>query len=147
LRISKRENIDLGKVVRFEAAEGAVLDSYLHLQDGRGVNAVLVEIAGGDRELAHQIAVHIAFAKPPYLTRDEVPADEVERERANLEGITKAEGKPDQAVPKIVEGRLNAWFKDQVLLEQPYVKDDKKTISELLGGATLVRFAQVFIGG
>ena len=147
LRISKRENIDLGKVVRFEAAEGAVLDSYLHLQDGRGVNAVLVEIAGGDRELAHQIAVHIAFAKPPYQTRDEVPADEVERERANLEGITKAEGKPDQAVPKIVEGRLNAWFKDQVLLEQPYVKDDKKTISELLGGATLVRFAQVFIGG
>ena len=147
LRISKRENIDLGKVVRFEAAEGAVLDSYLHLQDGRGVNAVLVEITGGDRELAHQIAVHIAFAKPPYLTRDEVPADEVERERANLEGITKAEGKPDQAVPKIVEGRLNAWFKDQVLLEQPYVKDDKKTISELLGGATLVRFAQVFIGG
>ena len=147
LRISKRENIDLGKVVRFEAAEGAVLDSYLHLQDGRGVNAVLVEIAGGDRELAHQIAVHIAFAKPPYLTRDEVPADEVERERANLEGLTKAEGKPDQAVPKIVEGRLNAWFKDQVLLEQPYVKDDKKTISELLGGATLVRFAQVFIGG
>jgi elongation factor Ts len=147
LRIAKKENIELGRVVRFEAAEGNVLDSYLHLQDGRGVNAVLVEIAGGDRELAHQIAVHIAFSKPPYLTRDEVPADEVERERANLEGITLAEGKPEQAVPKIVEGRLNAWFKDQVLLEQPYVKDDKQTISQLLGDATLVRFAQVYIGG
>ncbi len=147
LRIAKRENIELGAVVRFEAAEGSVLDSYLHLQEGRGVNAVLVELSGGDRELAHQVAVHIAFSKPPYLTRDEVPADDVERERANLEGITRAEGKPEQAVPKIVEGRLNAWFKDQVLLEQPYVKDDKQTISQLLGDATLVRFAQVYIGG
>lgn len=147
LRIAKRENIELGSVVRFEAGEGSVLDSYLHLQEGRGVNAVLVELSGGNRELAHQIAVHIAFAKPPYLSRDEVPADEVERERANLEGITRAEGKPDQAVPKIVEGRLNAWFKDQVLLEQPYVKDDKQTIAQLLGDATLVRFAQVYIGG
>jgi len=147
LRISKKENIEIGRVERFEAAEGNVLDSYLHVQEGRGVNAVLVELAGGNRELAHQIAVHIAFAKPPYLTRDEVPADAVERERANLEGITIAEGKPEQAIPKIVEGRLNAWFKDQVLLEQPYVKDDKQTISQLLGDATLVRFAQVYIGG
>jgi len=147
LRIAKRENIEIGAVVRFEAAEGSVLDSYLHLQEGRGVNAVLVEVAGGSRELAHQVAVHVAFAKPPYLNRDEVPADDVERERANLEGITRAEGKPEQAVPKIVEGRLNAWFKDQVLLEQPYVKDDKQTIAQLLGDATLVRFAQVYIGG
>lgn len=147
LRIAKRENIEIGAVVHFEAAEGSVLDSYLHLQEGRGVNAVLVELSGGNRELAHQIAVHVAFAKPPYLTRDEVPAEEVERERVNLEGITRAEGKPEQAVPKIVEGRLNAWFKDQVLLEQPYVKDDKQTIAQLLGDATLVRYAQVYIGG
>lgn len=147
LRIAKRENIEVGAVVRFEAAAGSVLDSYLHLQEGRGVNAVLVELAGGDRGLAHQVAVHIAFAKPPYLTRDEVPVADVERERTNLEGITRAEGKPEQAVPKIVEGRLNAWFKDQVLLEQPYVKDDKQTIAQLLGDATLVRFAQVYIGG
>lgn len=147
LKITKKENIEIGQVVRFEAAEGNVLDSYLHLQEGRGVNAVLVEVAGGDRELAHQIAVHVAFAKPPYLTRDEVSADDVERERANLEGITIAEGKPEQAIPKIVEGRLNAWFKDQVLLEQPYVKDDKQTIAQLLGDATLVRYAQVYIGG
>lgn len=146
LKITKKENIEIGQVVRFEAADGNVLDSYLHLQEGRGVNAVLVEVAGGDRELAHQIAVHVAFAKPPYLTRDEVPADDVERERANLEGITIAEGKPEQAIPKIVEGRLNAWFKDQVLVEQPYVKDDKQTIAQLLGDATLVRYAQVYIG-
>jgi elongation factor Ts len=146
LKIAKKENIEIGAVVRFEAADGNVLESYLHLQDGRGVNAVLIELDGGTKELAHDIAVHVAFAKPPYLTRDEVPADAVEKERQALLDITKAEGKPEQAWPKIVEGRLNAWYKDQVLLEQGYVKDDKKTITEILGDATLVRFAQVFIG-
>jgi elongation factor Ts len=146
LKIAKKENIELGTVVRFDAADGNILDSYLHIQDGRGVNAVLVELAGGTRELAHDIAVHIAFAKPPYLTRDEVPADAVEKERQALLDITKAEGKPEQAWPKIVDGRLNAWFKDQVLLEQGFVRDDKQTIAQYLGDATLVRFAQVFIG-
>jgi elongation factor Ts len=146
LKIAKKENIEVGRVVRFEAADGHILESYLHLQDGRGVNAVLIELDGGSKELAHDIAVHVAFTKPPYLTRDEVPADEVEKERQALLDITKAEGKPEQAWPKIVDGRLNAWYKDQVLLEQGYVKDDKKSITDLLGGATLVRFAQVFIG-
>ncbi|MEZ5141323.1 MAG: translation elongation factor Ts [Acidimicrobiales bacterium] len=146
LKVSKRENIELGTVVRLEAAAGNILDSYLHLQDGRGVNAVLVELSGGSRELAHDIAVHIAFTKPPYLTRDEVPADEVAKERENLLAITKAEGKPEQAWPKIVEGRLNGWYKERVLLEQGYVKDEKQTIEKLLGDARLVRFAQVYIG-
>jgi elongation factor Ts len=147
LKISKKENIEVGEVVRFEAADGDILDSYLHIQDGRGVNAVLVELRGGTKELAHDIAVHVAFAKPAHLTRDEVPADEVERERQALLDITKAEGKPEQAWPKIVEGRLNAWYKDRVLLEQGFVRDDKTTITQLLGDATLVRFAQVYIGG
>ena len=146
LKIAKKENIEVGTVVRFEAGDGNILESYLHLQDGWGVNAVLIELDGGSKELAHDIAVHVAFAKPPYLTRDEVPAEAVEKERAALLEITKAEGKPEQAWPKIVDGRLNAWYKDQVLLEQGFVRDDKKTITELLGGATLVRFAQVFIG-
>ena len=146
LKVSKRENIELGTVVRIEAADGNILDSYLHLQDGRGVNAVLVELAGGDRDLAHDIAVHIAFTKPPYLSRDEVPADEVDKERESLLAITKAEGKPEQAWPKIVEGRINGWYKERVLLEQGYVKDEKQTIEKLLGGATIVRFAQVYIG-
>jgi elongation factor Ts len=146
LKINKKENIEVGAVVRFEAADGNVVDSYLHLQDGRGVNAVLIELSGGTKELAHDLAVHIAFAKPTYLSRDEVPAEDAERERQALLDITKAEGKPEQAWPKIVDGRLKAWFKDQVLLEQGFVRDDKKTITELLGDATLVRFAQVFIG-
>ena len=81
LKITLKENIELGEVVRFEAAAGNILDSYLHLQGGRGVNGVLVELAGGTQELAHDIAVHIGFAKPAYLTRDEVPAD-VDRARA-----------------------------------------------------------------
>jgi elongation factor Ts len=146
LKIAKKENIEVGKVVRFDAADGNVLDSYLHIQDGRGVNGVLVELEGGSKELAHDIAVHIAFSKPPFLSRDEVPADEVEREREALLEITKAEGKPEQAWPKIVEGRLNGWFKDRVLLEQGFVRDEKQSITQLLGDAKLVRFAQVFIG-
>ena len=146
LKIAKKENIELGTVVRFDAAGDNILDSYLHLQDGRGVNAVLVELQGGTKEIAHDLAVHIAFSKPAYLNRDEVPAEDVERERQALLDITKAEGKPEAAWPKIVEGRINGWYKEQVLLEQQFVRDDKKSINDLLAGATLVRFAQVFIG-
>src|SRR5207237_2629002 len=90
----------------------------------------------------HDIAVHIAFARPTFLRREEVPAEEVEAERKTLETITRNEGKPEQAMPKIVEGRLNGWFKERVLLEQPYAKDDKQTISQLLGHAEIVRYAK-----
>ena len=141
-----KENIELGDVVQVVPAEGNVIDTYIHRQDGRGVLGVIVEVAGGSAELAHDVAVHIAFAKPGYLNRDEVPADEVAKERETLEGITRAEGKPEAALEKIVEGRLGGWFKDQVLLEQGYVKDEKQTIAQLLGGASIVRFALVAIG-
>jgi elongation factor Ts len=146
LRITLKEKIDVGDVVRFEAADGDVLDSYLHVQGGRGVNAVLVELTGGSAQLAHDIAVHIAFARPRYLSKDDVPADVVEHERKTFETISRNEGKPDKALPKIVEGRLGGFFKEVALLEQPYAKDDKQTISQLLGGARIVRYAQVEIG-
>jgi elongation factor Ts len=146
LKITLKEKIELGEVVRIEAAPGNVLDRYEHIQGGRGVNGVLVEVAGGSAELAHDIAVHIAFARPKYLRRDDVPADVVEHERATLETITRNEGKPEQAIPKIVEGRIGGFYKDIVLLEQPYAKDDKQTITQLLGGAQIVAFAQVEIG-
>ena len=146
LKVTLKENIELGEIVRFEAGDGNVLDTYVHRQDGRGVLGVIVELAGGSAELAHDIAVHIAFTKPKYLSNDEVPADDVDKERASLEAITRAEGKPEQAIAKIVEGRLGAWFKDLVLIDQPYVKDDKQTIAQLLGGASMVPFAQVSIG-
>lgn len=146
MKVVLKENIELGRIVRIEPAAGNVVDTYLHRQDGRGVLGVVVELAGGSVDLAHEIAVHIAFAKPKYLTREEVPADAVAAERETLEGITRAEGKPEAALEKIVEGRLGGWFKDQVLLEQGYVKDEKQTIAQLLGGASIVRFALVAIG-
>jgi elongation factor Ts len=146
LKVTLKENIDVGRVVRVDVADGQVVDTYLHRQEGRGVNAVVVVLDGGDQELAHEVAVSAAFSKPKYLTRDEVPQADADEERATLEGITRAEGKPEQAIEKIVGGRLNAWYKDQVLLEQPYAKDDKQSITQLLGDAKIAQFAQVYIG-
>ena len=146
LKVTLKENIAVGKRVRFEVQEGGVLDSYLHVQNGRGVNGVLVELAGGTAELAHDIAVHIAFAKPEHLRREDVPADAVAAEREVVERAARHEGKPEAQLDKIVEGRMNGWFKERVLLEQPFAKDDKRTISQLLGSAEIRRFAQVLIG-
>lgn len=148
LNVTLKENIQLGRVVRFDDGSEAnrVCDSYLHVQADRGVNAVLVEVEGGTHQLAHDIAVHIAFARPKYLTRDEVPADETEQQRATFEAISRNEGKPEAALPKIIEGRLQGFYKDVVLTEQPYAKDEKQTISQLLGSAKITRFAQVEVG-
>jgi elongation factor Ts len=146
LKITLKEKIELGEVVQIVAADGNVIGHYEHIQGGRGVNGVLVEMAGASDELAHDVAVHIAFARPRYLTRDEVPADEVEAERKTLEQITINEGKPEQAVPKIVEGRLNGFFKDVCLLEQPYAKDDKQSVKQVIGDAEIIRFSQIEIG-
>ncbi len=146
LTIKLKENIQVGEVVRIEAGDGHVLDSYLHMQGGRGVNGVLVELADGSTELAHDLAVHIAFARPKYLAPADVPADLVERERATLEALTRNEGKPEQAIPKIVEGRLQGFYKDVCLLEQPFAKDDKRQVKDLLGKASIVRWAQLEIG-
>ena len=79
LKIVLKEKIEVGEVVRFEAAAGNTLDSYNHIQGGRGVNGVIVEMSGATQELAHDVAVHIAFARPRYLRREDVPADVVEK--------------------------------------------------------------------
>lgn len=150
LNIATRENVQLGDVVRFKAGPGNAVGSYLHVQNDRGVNGVIVEVEGGDDELAHDVAVHIAFGKPRYLQREDVPVEDVEAERATLETETRNEGKPEAALPKIVEGKLNGWYKRApggVLLEQPYAKDDSKTVAQFLGSARVLRFAQVVIGG
>ncbi len=146
LKITLKEKIELGDVVRIDAADGNVLGHYEHVQGGRGVNAVLVEMSGADDAMAHDVAVHIAFARPRYLRREDVPAGVVEAERATLETITRNEGKPEQAIDKIVEGRLGGFFKDVCLLEQPYAKDDKQSVSQFIGSATIAGFAQVEIG-
>jgi elongation factor Ts len=146
LRLTLKENISIGRVRRLVAEDGQVVDTYLHQQAGRGVNAVAVVIDGGNEELAHNIAVHIAFTKPEYLNREEVPEADVESERATITEISRNEGKPEAALAKIVDGRMNGWFKDRVLLDQSYVRDEKQTIAGMLGSARIVAFAQVVIG-
>ncbi|MEC7875130.1 MAG: translation elongation factor Ts [Actinomycetota bacterium] len=146
LKITLKENIGLGKIVRYESAEGSVLDAYVHQQNGRGVNAVLVEIHNGSKEVAHDLALHIASNRPKYLTREDVPPEVIAAERETLANITRNEGKPDQAIDKIVDGRMAGFFRDAALLEQKFVKDEKLGIVELLGEATISRFAQVEIG-
>jgi len=146
LKITLKEKIELGEVVRVAAAAGNTIDSYLHIQGGRGVNGVLVEMQGASSELSHDVAVHIAFARPKFLMRDEVPADVVAAERATLETATRNEGKPEAAIGKIVDGKIIGFFKDLCLLEQPYAKDDKLSVKQVIGAATIVRFAQVEIG-
>jgi len=145
LKLTKKENIDVGQVAFFEAAEGNVVDSYLHKQDGRGVVGVIIEASDVAPETLHDIALHCAFAKPSVLTREDVDAAEVEKERASLLEITKAEGKPEQAWDKIVEGRLTAWFKERALLEQG-IHGEKETVASRLGDGTIHRLALAVIG-
>ncbi len=142
-----KENISIGRVYRLEAGEGEVVDTYIHQQAGRGVNGVIIVVKGASEEVAHEIAVHAAFAKPLYLNRSDVPQSEIDAERKTVEEISRNEGKPEAALPKIIEGRMNGWFKDRVLTEQSYVKDEKQTIAQFLGSASITAFAQVVIGG
>ncbi len=145
LKIQKKENIELGTVERFEAAPGNGFDAYLHTQDGRGTNGVLVEIEGADEALTHEIALHIAFAKPSALSRDEIDADLVAKATAGFEDLTRKEGKPEQAIPKIVEGRVNSWYAERVLPEQGMF-GEKETVQQRLGDGKIVRFVQAVIG-
>jgi elongation factor Ts len=149
------EKVELGRVSRYESSDG-VLDAYKHIQSERGVIGVLVELGGvkpGDAkaaEIAHDLALHIASAAPRFVARDDVPASEVEHERAIFEAQTREEGKPEQAIGKIVDGKLGGFFKQVALLEQPFVRDQKTTIAQLVSSlgsdATVRRFVRVKIG-
>lgn len=146
LKVTLKENIALGRVSHFAAQAPHVIDGYLHVQSERGVQAVLVELDGGSVELAHDIAIHIGFAKPKYLSRDDVPSDVVEAERVTLEAISRNEGKPEAALPKIIEGRMNGFFRQICLIEQDYAKDEKQSVSQVLGNHKIVRFSQIIVG-
>jgi elongation factor Ts len=149
------ENVGLGRVARIEADDG-IVDGYKHIQSDRGTIGVLVLLGGVDasdpkaREVAHDVALHVASAAPRYVTRDHVPADVVDKERSVLEELTRNEGKPEQAVAKIVEGRLNAFFKDAVLVEQPFIREPKTTVGKLLNGlgkdVMVRRFVRIKVG-
>ena len=98
--------------------------------------------------MAKDLAQQVAAMRPQYTTRDEVPAEVVEKERRIAEQITREEGKPEQAIPKIVDGRVNSYFKDVVLVEQSFVKEQKKTIKQVLAdnGVTVRGFARFQVG-
>ncbi len=142
LKLVVKENIDYGAVVRYEKSGDNELDGYTH---GGGKSGVLIEGSGVPAEVLHEVAMHVAFAKPTYLSRDEVPADEVEKERAALLEITKNEGKPEAAWDKIVDGRLNSWFGERVLLEQGLF-GDKETVKAKIGDGSITRFVLAQVG-
>jgi len=149
------EKIELGRIVRYETTDG-LLDGYKHIQNERGTIGVLVEVGGVDRsdpkakELAHDLALHVASAAPRYVRREDVSTDAIEKEREVLTELTRNEGKPEAAIGKIVEGRLNGFYKDYVLLEQGFVRDPKltvgKLIEELAPKAEVRRFTRVKVG-
>ena len=109
---------------------------------------VLVEYDGDDAEAARGAAMQVAAMRPTYLSRDEVPADVVEKERSIAEATSREEGKPEQAIAKITEGRLNGFFKEVALLDQPSVTDSKKSVKAVLdaAGVEVKRFARFEVG-
>ena len=145
LAVSIGEKIELGQYVYFD---GPVV-AYMHKRaaDLPPAVGVLVEY-DGNADAARAAAMQIAAMRPQYLTRDEVPADVVAKEREIAEATSREEGKPEQAIAKITEGRLNGFFKDVVLLEQPSVTENKKSVKAVLdeSGTTLKRFARFEVG-
>ncbi|MEV8567970.1 translation elongation factor Ts [Streptomyces sp. NPDC051322] len=146
-------NANLGEKIvldRFAQFSGAYVTSYMHrtMPDLPPQIGVLVELDKADAELARGLAQHIAAFAPKYLDRDDVPAEVVEAERRVAEETTRAEGKPEAALPKIVEGRVNGFFKEATLLGQPYALDNKKSVQKVLdeAGVTLKRFARIKVG-
>jgi elongation factor Ts len=144
---SLKEKLELGRFIRFE---GGYVASYLHRSDAAlpPTLGVLIQLDKESAETAKDLAQQIAAMRPLYVTREEVPADVVEKERRIAEQITRDEGKPEQAIPKIVEGRLGAYFKDVTLIEQAFVKDPKTTVKQVLsaGGVSVTAFARFQVG-
>jgi elongation factor Ts len=144
---SIKEKLELGRFARFE---GGYVLSYLHKSDRDlpPTLGVLVQLDSGNEEVAKDLAQQVAAMRPQYTTREEVPADLVEKERRIFEQITRDEGKPEAAVPKIVEGRLGGFYRDVVLTEQAFVKDNKQSIAQVLkaAGVGVKGFARFQVG-
>jgi elongation factor Ts len=141
------EKIELRRVAVVKGEKFAI---YLHKtnKDLPPQVGVVVGYSGDDADTARSVAQHISFADPQYLTRDEVPADTVENERRIVEEISRGEGKPEAALPKIVEGRVAAFFKQVALLDQDYAKDNKLSVGKVLtdAGLTVSGFARFKVG-
>ena len=141
------EKFELRRIASITGEQFAI---YLHKtsKDLPPQVGVVVGYSGDDAETARSIAQHISFANPEYLSREDVPADAVEAERRIVTEISKSEGKPEAALPKIVEGRVNAFLKQVALLEQDYAKDNKVSVSKVLAdaGVTVSGFARFKVG-
>ena len=141
------EKLQVGRIVR---VEGENVDLYLHQTNPDlppQVGVFVVTDAAG-KSVAHDIAMHVAAYMPAYLDRDSVPVDVLDKERATLEKITLEEGKPANIVPKIVEGRLNAFYKDNCLVDQAFARDPSKSVGQVLkeAGAKVTNFVRVHVG-
>lgn len=139
------EKIELG---RFAIVDGTV-EVYLHSRSADLPPAVGVLLGyEGNSDAARAVALQIAAMKPRFLSRDDVPEDVVANERRIAEATAREEGKPEQALPKIIEGRVNGFFKDTVLLDQPSVQENKKTVAQTLqdAGTTVTGFALIEVG-
>jgi elongation factor Ts len=140
------EKIELGRVAVFDGP----VATYMHRRasDLPPAVGVLVEYEGDAAEVARGAAMQIAAMRPQYVSRDEVPAEVVAKEREIAEATAREEGKPEQALPRIIEGRLNGYFKQVALLDQPSVQDSKKTVKAVLdeAGVNVRRFARFEIG-
>jgi elongation factor Ts len=141
------EKVELRRVALISGEKFAI---YLHKtnKDLPPQVGVVVGYAGDDADTARSIAQHISFADPQYLTRDDVPATDVENERRIVEEISRGEGKPEAALPKIIEGRVTAFFKQVALLEQDYAKDNKLSVGKVVSdaGLTVSEFARFKVG-
>ncbi|MET8077305.1 translation elongation factor Ts [Streptomyces sp. NPDC005303] len=146
-------NANLGEKIvldRFAQFADGYVSAYMHrtMPDLPPQIGVLVELDKPDAETARGVAQHIAAFAPKYLSKEDVPAEVVESERRIAEETTRAEGKPEAAIAKIVEGRVNGFFKDATLLGQPYALDPKKSVQKVLdeAGVTLKRFTRIKVG-
>ncbi|MEV6421548.1 translation elongation factor Ts [Streptomyces sp. NPDC051662] len=146
-------NANLGEKIvldRFAQFTGGYVAAYMHrtMPDLPPQVGVLVQLDKENAEVAKDVAQHIAAFAPKYLSRDEVPAETVENERRVAEATSREEGKPEAALPKIVEGRVNGFFKEVVVTEQAFAKDNKKSVQKILdeAGVALTRFVRIKVG-
>jgi elongation factor Ts len=141
------EKLELRRIVRLD---GEHFEIYLHRtsKDLPPQIGVVLAYKGDDAETARSIAQHISFANPEYVAKDEVPTEAVDNERRIVEEISRGEGKPEAALPKIIEGRLGAFYKQVALLEQDYAKDNKLSVGKVAidAGLTITGFARFKVG-
>ena len=136
-----REVLKVGRIVKYSAPSGG----YAHHDGSIGA---LVEVSGGDNDTAKEISMHVAAQKPKVVAKEDLDPADIDKERDILSTAARTEGKPENIIAKMVEGRLRNFFSEKVLLEQPFVKDDKQTVGQMAkkSGLTVKRFVRWELG-